>query len=96
LSARTQRLERAGAMLESLSYARVLERGYAVVRRADDGAVVADATSIQAGDAIDIEFRDAARRRALVASNDAPGPRTPRKATPAKPKAPSTDQQDLF
>ena len=95
---RGERLARSGAMLESLSYARVLERGYAVVRRAEDGAVVTDADALKAGEAIDIEFAAAKRRRALV-SDDAKSQR-PRKAQAGKAKAGKAGadkaQQDLF
>lgn len=54
-----QRLTACGDMLESLSYHRVLERGYAVVR---DGAgkAVAVSASLAAGDAVSIEFADGA------------------------------------
>ena len=45
------------AMLESLSFRRVLERGYAVVRDAADKPVTA-AASLAAGDAVSIEFAD--------------------------------------
>ncbi|MEQ8602976.1 MAG: exodeoxyribonuclease VII large subunit [Marivibrio sp.] len=95
---RAARLARQAQMLESLSYERVLERGYAVVRRAEDGAVVSDADALRAGDEIDIAFRGARSRRALVAGGGAAGPPSPR----AKPKARQaggggkTDQQELF
>jgi len=44
-------------MLESLSFRRVLERGYAVVRDAADGPVTT-AAALSAGDAVSIEFAD--------------------------------------
>lgn len=50
-----QRLAAARRHLEALSPARVLERGFAVVRDAD-GNVVRDATAVVAGQALDVEL----------------------------------------
>jgi exodeoxyribonuclease VII large subunit len=46
-----------GGMLESLSFRRVLERGYAVVRDAEDRPVTA-AAALSTGDAVSVEFAD--------------------------------------
>jgi exodeoxyribonuclease VII large subunit len=54
-----QRLTAMGELLESLSFHRVLDRGYAVVRDAA-GRPVAAARSLAAGDAVSIEFADGA------------------------------------
>ncbi|MBP5858903.1 exodeoxyribonuclease VII large subunit [Marivibrio halodurans] len=91
------RLERAGAMLESLSYARVLERGYAVVRRADDGTLVADGAALTAGEGIEIEFARDTRRHALV-SGDGRGSSTKSKpkAAAKRPPGVAAKQGDLF
>ncbi|UCH74687.1 MAG: exodeoxyribonuclease VII large subunit [Rhodospirillales bacterium] len=51
------RLRRIGDLLESVSFKRVLERGYAVVRDAADTAVTAAAATAP-GQAVSIEFRD--------------------------------------
>lgn len=51
-----KRLAHAGQMLESLSFKRVLERGYAVVRGAD-GSLVSDAQMAEKQDELTIEFR---------------------------------------
>jgi exodeoxyribonuclease VII large subunit len=52
-----QRLTALGDLLESLSFRRVLERGYALVRDAAGGPVTA-AAGLAAGDAVSIEFTD--------------------------------------
>ena len=54
-----QRLTALGDLLESLSFHRVLERGYALVRDAASRPV-ATAASLAAGDAISVEFADGA------------------------------------
>ncbi|HKK35988.1 MAG TPA: exodeoxyribonuclease VII large subunit [Paracoccaceae bacterium] len=51
------RLDRAGRLLETLSYKDTLRRGFAVVRQ--DGAVVARAAGLDAGRPAEIEFHDA-------------------------------------
>ncbi|RJF88161.1 exodeoxyribonuclease VII large subunit [Oleomonas cavernae] len=63
-----QRLTAPGQLLESLSYQRVLSRGYAVVRRA--GELTTKAASVGAGDVLDIEFADG--RVAAIATSEAP------------------------
>jgi exodeoxyribonuclease VII large subunit len=54
-----QRLNALGDLLESLSFRRVLERGYAVVRDAG-GKPVTVAAGLAAGDAVSVEFKDGA------------------------------------
>jgi exodeoxyribonuclease VII large subunit len=61
------RLDRAGALLESLSYHRVLERGFALVTDADDKPVTSQA---QARGALTIEFHDG--KVGVVAGGAAP------------------------
>jgi exodeoxyribonuclease VII large subunit len=61
------RLDRAGALLESLSYHRVLERGFALVTDADDHPVTSQA---QARGALTIEFHDG--KVGVVAGGAAP------------------------
>jgi len=82
--------------LNSLSYLRVLDRGFAVVRD-DDGKIVADAATIAAGDALSIEFKER-KTVAATAGEGAPAP-TPKKRkakTAAKPKPTPPEQTDLF
>jgi exodeoxyribonuclease VII large subunit len=54
----TGRVERAAALLALLSPERTLARGYAIVRDADDGAVIASASGIGPGRRLDIGLRD--------------------------------------
>jgi len=49
-------LARLAAALDSLSPLKVLERGYAVVRKSGDGSVVHDATAVEPGDELDIRL----------------------------------------
>ncbi len=51
------RLAGAAARLHALSPLAVLERGYAIARRSDDGRVVRAAAEVAVGDALDLIFR---------------------------------------
>jgi exodeoxyribonuclease VII large subunit len=88
-----RRLKACSDLLESLSYHRVLERGYAVVRDAGGGAVSA-AASLAAGDAVSIELADG-RVGAQVTGAEASGARPERKpdAAAEKPKAAKRDRR---
>lgn len=57
-------LSHAARMLESLSFRKVLERGYAVVR-GPDGQVISDADAAREAGVMDIEFRDAQHIRVI-------------------------------
>jgi exodeoxyribonuclease VII large subunit len=57
LAARRRQLEGSAKLLSSVSYQRVLQRGFAVVRDGD-GRMVREAASLHAGDALELEFRD--------------------------------------
>ncbi|HVF32516.1 MAG TPA: exodeoxyribonuclease VII large subunit, partial [Acidimicrobiales bacterium] len=50
------RLAAAAREMEALSPVRVLERGYAVVRRASDGSVLRSAEDVTSGDALDVQL----------------------------------------
>lgn len=63
-------LMNAGKMLEMLSYHNVLQRGYAVVRD-DKGGLISDASELNRGQAIEIEFRNESRVRAVTQSGGA-------------------------
>jgi exodeoxyribonuclease VII large subunit len=69
------RVEQLGSMLESLSFRRVLERGYAVVRDAAAEKPVTAVAALSAGDAVSIEFADG--RAGARIEGDAPAPRNP-------------------
>jgi exodeoxyribonuclease VII large subunit len=56
--AATQRLESHEALLEALSPARTVARGYAIIRAASSGRPVVSATALRAGDAVDVQLRD--------------------------------------
>ncbi len=56
LSARRERLEKLGRLLEGFSYKATLARGYAAVR--SGGSVVSSASGLAPGAAVEIEFRD--------------------------------------
>lgn len=48
------RLRAAAARLDALSPLAVLQRGYAIARRSDDGTVIRDAGALQVGDVLDL------------------------------------------
>ncbi len=58
LAAARRRLSSASALLEAASPGAVLARGYAVVRRAESGAVVRNASSLARGDRLAISFAE--------------------------------------
>jgi exodeoxyribonuclease VII large subunit len=72
LSERGQRLVSLGQLLESFSYRRVLERGYAVVRDAS-GLPLTSAAAAQPGTPLAIEFKDGA----IAAHVDGTAPPSP-------------------
>ncbi len=77
---RRARFGAVGAVLESLSYERVLERGFALVRDAA-GEPVTSAAGVRLGERIAIRFRDG-ERAADIADGEAGAKRA---ATPGKP-----------
>ncbi len=79
-----QKLNSTGALLESLSFRRVLDRGYAVVRDPDGEAVMTAAT-LQTGDSVSVEFSDG-RVGADITATGRP-PESPKKPAPRKPRA---------
>ncbi|MBY8974869.1 exodeoxyribonuclease VII large subunit [Rhodobacteraceae bacterium NNCM2] len=90
---RADRLASLVRMLATLGYRETLARGYAVVRA--DGAVVADAASVKAGEALEIEFRDGR----ITTGGAAPSLSTAPAAKKPKPKSPKPEpggQGSLF
>jgi exodeoxyribonuclease VII large subunit len=90
-----QRLTALGDLLESLSFRRVLERGYAVVRDAA-GRPVTVAASLSAGDAVTVAFSDGAVGAEITGEAEAtPSPKRskakPKPAEPATPKTPARE-----
>ena len=57
LASRRRQLEGSANLLASLSYQRVLQRGFALVRDSD-GRMVREAAAVHTGDALELEFRD--------------------------------------
>ena len=57
LVARRRQLDGCGKLIASLSYQSVLQRGFVIVRGAD-GRALREAASVQAGDRMELEFRD--------------------------------------
>ena len=89
----TDRLTTQSKLLQSVSYKRVLERGFALVRDAAGNPVLraADAT---AGAAIDIEFTDGAVGATVDGVGGGAKPKAKTKAAPRrKPKKPGDDGQ---
>ena len=77
LSERRGEVESLGRVLESISYKKVLQRGYAVVR-GPEGAITA-AAAVQPGQALRLEFADGTAE----ATGGTAGPETPPKPKPA-------------
>jgi len=59
LDLQRERLSGNALRLQSLSPLRALERGYAIVRRADDG-IVSSVDQVKAGDKVRVQVRDGA------------------------------------
>lgn len=56
-----QRLGRAAALLEALSFQKVLERGFAVIRD-EDGKPLVSAASVRPGQRLELQFRDGRKK----------------------------------
>jgi len=105
LKEKNQKLTSTTRLLEGLSFERVLERGFAVVRSAD-GAIISKATMLDAGQIVDLQFKGNEKVGAVIgarvagganAKSDANGkPISPRKSKKPKAKKNNTDQGSLF
>jgi len=96
-----QQLDGLAKLLDALSFERVLERGYAVLRSSD--GVLTSATDATPGLAVDIQFHDGMAKGQITgdggAEADAAKPATPRRRAARKPRAggsSSGDQGKLF
>ncbi|MCC6850585.1 MAG: exodeoxyribonuclease VII large subunit [Deltaproteobacteria bacterium] len=67
LAAARERVGRAAAALDGLSPLAVLARGYSLVRRVEDGAIVRAGAALAAGDEIDIRFAVGSARARVLA-----------------------------
>ncbi|MEK9724499.1 MAG: exodeoxyribonuclease VII large subunit, partial [Rhodospirillaceae bacterium] len=82
------RLERASALLESYSYERLLDKGFALVTDGD-GNPIASVAAVAVGDEVGLRFADGAARAAVTGVGDG----APRKKTAAKPRAAGSDER---
>lgn len=93
LSDLAARLDTAGRMLESLSFERVLERGFVLVE-GDDGKPVARAADLGAGDKVQARFADASVSMEVLGGGVEPKPVKPKpKARPKKTKPTNPDER---
>ncbi|WP_081504547.1 exodeoxyribonuclease VII large subunit [Magnetospirillum molischianum] len=92
LADRALKVETAGKLLDSYSYRKVLERGYAMVRDAE-GQPVLSVAVIAAGDALSVEFADG--RIAVIAGGEPP-PAPPQSPRPRKKGGGDKRQTTLF
>ena len=93
LEKRSTRLAQAGRLAETLSHKSVLERGFALIRDADDKPVKS-VTHIKPGDLLSIEFADG-RAGAVASGSEAPA-KPPARKQATKPKAGGGEQGSLF
>lgn len=85
-------------MLESLSFERVLDRGYAVVMNAQN-TPISTPDAVKEGDALTIKFKDKKELEAIAGKGGNKNSSEPQKTATKKPKkklTPPTDQGDLF
>lgn len=89
VAGRADRLRHLSALLESYSYERVLDRGFALIETAG-GKPVFDAASLRPGDDVGLKFRDG-RVQARVQTSATGGDAAPRKPAPRKSKPEGSD-----
>lgn len=82
----SERLDGLERLRQTLGYRATLQRGYAVIRDAAGGAVIADQAKASQLSGIEIEFRDGRLAATPVATADKPAV-APSKAAPAKRKS---------
>jgi len=88
-----RRLEGTSALLESYSYQRVLERGFALVTDAD-GNTVASVAAVAAGDDVNLRLADGALGARITRGGTGGGGRKPEPKPKAKPKSKSPKGDD--
>lgn len=90
------RLEASGRMLESLSYERVLDRGFALVEDSE-GKPVSKATGLTVGDHLNLRFADGKQAVEVLGEGRAPkkveAKKPPVKKAPSKKPKPQDDRQ---
>lgn len=90
----SQRLIAASRMMDSMSYERVLERGYAVVINSD-GKPVSKAASLNSGEQVTTKFHDGERQMVVDGKGVLAKPAV-KKAPKAKPSKTDENQGSLF
>jgi exodeoxyribonuclease VII large subunit len=65
LEAQRKHLEAASRMLEGLSHKRILARGFVMVHRAEDGALVRSAKDLHAGESVQLSFGDGEKKAVI-------------------------------
>jgi len=93
ISATSAKLEQADRMLGSLSYKRVLDRGYAVVRDQNQNPV-SSVAAIKSGESFYAELKDG--KISAVAAGGAVSAEKPATKPKSKPKPQDENQGDLF
>lgn len=93
LSDKQVNVSHSAKMLEAYSFKNVLARGYSVVRD-ENGAVIQNPATLQAGEIISIEFKDDVVHQASIGSGHKPV--KTKKAPQTRTAKPSADQQSLF
>jgi exodeoxyribonuclease VII large subunit len=78
-----RRLESTSALLESYSYQRVLERGFALVTDAE-GNTVASVAAVAAGDDVNLQLADGALGARITGGGRKPEPKVKAKSKPSK------------
>ena len=95
----SQRLNSAGRMLESLSYERVLDRGFALVEDAS-GKPVSSSAELHADQQVNVRFKNGTRGMKVLdgepVETAAPPKLAPKPKAKPKAKPQSTDQGSLF
>lgn len=86
------RLDQAERMLSSLSYKSVIDRGFAVVRDAND-TLISSSEDLKSGDGFQVEFKDG--RLSGTVSDGGAKPASAKQKRP-KPKSSADEQGDLF
>jgi len=90
-----ERLEQRGRLLDSYSYERVLDRGFALVQERG-GQPVTDRVAAQRAGEVTIRFRDGSVAATVAPDDGGPPPRKPRGRKPSPDKSPDDKQGSLL
>ncbi len=95
LDSQSQRLSRAGKLLEAYSYQGVLDRGYALVQT-EGGEVVRSKDKLTAGDAVTLTFADGQSKATIEGQSAKSKPAKPKQTKRIARKLTPEQQGDLF